>query len=817
MKAFFYTIAALLGIVCIQLNLFAQAYNQNKNFNNLPSNGQNVANPVCPIPIKNTVIDNKRQVNQNARDDFSYNEYEEDDEVINSLVLVDESPGQVLDLLEQLTDKTILRQQDLPKTRINLNSNGPITRSDAILAVESLLSMNGIAVIDMGHSFLKAVPALGVQTQAPKLLTGSLLDTRPSQRIYSKIFKLRFLSTKEGLAAISTIATKNISSQVPLEKSNAILVVDTLTNLQRIETIFEDMDRPLELQEELLFYPIQHVSAADIRAQFEALKKGNLKKYLDTTTIEADKNSNQLIVLTHPNNKTLIDRVVQSLDVDIQPLRKSQVFRLKHAEALEVSDILKALVKGIPMPKTEGDSRAQLLERLRETVAKPAGMGPGGGPQAERGQQFSESLTLEPDERSNAIVVYGTPRDLELVRNLIEEIDMLLAQVRIEVIIVEVDLQDDCVSGLQSFGLALHLKNPADGFANNGIIVNDNIGGPAVNFHDIFTPTTAALTPGSFVAGTIARDAFNAIFRAVERNSNARVLSAPMIVTTHNRKAMIKVVRDQPFVGESITDVDTSTNLRSSTEYYKDIGIVLEVTPRIGPNGMVQMDIHQTVKNIVTLQPIGNGILAPVVDNREAESFVSVENGEVIVLGGLQQRSSTITRSKLWLLGYLPVIGDLWFTPTTCVEVTTELILFIRPYVMNNNEEIALVTCDSLNNNISAYEDVNTYINEGHFPRTPYEEECYELRDPILEHINPCTEVRKRIEEEKKAKAEEEKAKAEEKAKIEAEERAKAREEQAKEDLRRRQLFSNQYKPPMFINSANQNNHGRFRNDYCWY
>lgn len=666
-------------------------------------------------------------------------EFEEDDDeeeeaerVINSLILVDESAYQVLDLLEQLTGKTILRQQDLPKIKINLNSNGSITQSDAILAIESLLSMNGIAVVDMGEPFLKAVPAAGVQTQSPKLLSGEISKSRPSQKIYSKIFKLKYLSTKEALAAIAAMGTKNISSQVALEKSNAIFVVDTLMNLQRMEALFEDMDKPLPLQEELLFYSIQFVNASDLKNQFEALKKGNLKKYLENTTIEADKSSNQLIVLTHANNKPLIDKIIDSLDIDVQPLNKSQVFRLKHAEAKDLTAILKALVKGIPLPKQEGDSRAQLLEKLRETVAKP-----GTTPGSEKGQQFSETLTLEPDERSNSVVVYGTPRDLELVRGLINELDVLLAQVRIEVIIAEVTLTDDQVCGLQTFGFAANLLDPTKSI---GTIAADNIGtaanpAPNLNFHDIFTPTTGNLIAGapSFIAATISKDAFNAIFRVVEQNNNVRVLSAPMIVTTHNRKATVKVVQNFPYAGESITDVDTNSNLRSAIKYYDDIGIVLEVTPRIGPNGVIQMEIHQNVRTIISQVDVGNNQKAPAVSNREAESFISVQDQEVIVLAGLQQRLSTTTKGRLWILGYLPVIGDLLFSPKTDTVSTIELIMFIRPHVMNNMDEVALVTCESLNNNITSNEEVNTYIDYGHFPRE--EDACGER---TAKRKNPC-------------------------------------------------------------------------------
>lgn len=668
-------------------------------------------------------------------------EEEEAEKIINSLILVDESVYQVLDLLEQLTEKTILRQQDLPKIKINLNSNGPITKTDAILAVESLLSMNGVAVVDMGEPFLKAVPAAGVQTQSPKLLTGSIQKSRPSQKIYSKIFKLHYLSTKEGLAAIAAMGTKGISSQVALEKSNAIFVVDTLMNLQRIETLFEDMDKPLALQEELVFYPIQYVNATDLKVQFDAMKKGNLKKYLESTTIEADKVSNQLIVLTHANNKPLIDRVIAGLDIESQALNKSQVFRLKHAETKELTGLLKALIKGIPMPQKEGDSRAQLLEKLRETVAKP-----GAGPAAEKGQQFSETLTLEPDERSNAVVVYGTPRDLELVGGLINELDVLLAQVRIEVIIAEVTLTDDQVCGLQSFGIAANLLDPSKSF---GTIAADNIGtsanpAPNLNFHDIFTPGTGApgnlissVTP-SFMAATISKDAFNAVFRVVEQSNNVRILSAPMIVTTHNRKAIIKVVRNQPYAGASVTDVDTQSNLRTAIEYYNDIGIVLEVTPRIGPNGIIQMEIHQNVRTILETVNVGNNQVAPAVSNREAESFISVQDQEVIVLAGLQQRLSTTTKAKLWILGYLPVIGDLLFSPKTDSEQTVELIMFIRPHVMNNMKEVAEVTCDALNNNITSNEEINHYIDYGHFIGNDENPECDER---TKKRKNPCDNI----------------------------------------------------------------------------
>lgn len=659
-----------------------------------------------PTPITATTYKANTYNNTSGKTTPPPQEKFSNEDYINSLILVDESTHPVLDLLEQLTQKTILRQQDLPKVKINLNSNGKITKQEAILALESLLSMNGIAIVEMGDAFLKAVPAAGVQTQSPTILTESSLAKRPSQVIYSKIYKLKYLTTQEGVAAIAGIATKGISAQVPLAKSNAILVVDTLTNLQRIERLFTEIDKPLALQEELAFYPLKYVEATDVKTQLEGMKKGNLKKYFETSTFEADKNSNQLIVVTHPQNKHIIDEFIKKLDVDVQPLNKSQVIRLKHAESVEVATLLKAVIKGIPVPKKEsGDTRAQLIEKLRETV-KPSTP----GTTTEKGQQFSESLTLEADERSNAIVVYGTPRDIELVRNLIEEIDILLAQVQIEVIIAEVRLTDDQVSGLQTMGLAYNVK-PLDPLAPQG----------KFQVRDALTPTTELLKTATKLNFSLNNFAFSDVFNIAQENDDVRILSAPMIVTTHNRKAYVKVVTDQPFISQSITSTTNTDNLNQTTDYIHDIGIVLEVTPRIAPNGIIQMEIKQTVKTLLPAIALSlsnkSSIEANPIVNREAESFVSVRDQEVIVLAGLQQRTNTKIRSKLWLLGCLPILGDLLFSPSQDTEIRTELVMFIRPHLMSNMEDVREVTCEAMDYNIVSNKAVDFFVEHGRFPQ----------------------------------------------------------------------------------------------------
>lgn len=159
----------------------------------------------------------------------------EPEAMIGELILVEDTADQVLKLLEQMTDKVILRRQDLPVSKFTFNSRGPLTKREAVLALESLLTLNGVMLTDMGGRFMKAVPATNVNTHVPKLLAGSTLDLDPSQQIYAKLFKLDYLNTEQADATLIRPLLSQNSSIVPFTKSNALLITDALINLQRVD------------------------------------------------------------------------------------------------------------------------------------------------------------------------------------------------------------------------------------------------------------------------------------------------------------------------------------------------------------------------------------------------------------------------------------------------------------------------------------------------------------------------------------------------------------------------------------------------------
>ena len=295
---------------------------------------------------------------------------EDPDVLIDLLVLTDETAIQVIELLEQLTDKIILRRQDLPITKINFNSRGPIKKSEAILALESLLSLNGIMLTDMGGRFLKAVPASNPSTQVPTMIHGSTQYLPSSQQIYAKLFKLNYLVADQSTTSLITSSLSPNHNLTIYPKSNALLITDALVNLQRIELLLKDNDQPQAIRESVEFIKLEFVQAKDMENQLRSLIDGSLKSYLQgNTNITVDERTNQLILVTHPANLALIQSVIDNIDIDAAPLTASEVFPLKQAKAEDVVKIIDEIITG-QRKSREDDARTAIDEALLDFMAR---------------------------------------------------------------------------------------------------------------------------------------------------------------------------------------------------------------------------------------------------------------------------------------------------------------------------------------------------------------------------------------------------------------------------------------------------------------
>lgn len=598
------------------------------------------------------------------------------DEVLSELVLMEMAGSQVLDLLAEMTDKIILKRQDIQPNKITFDSRGPLTRREAVLALESLLTLNGIMLTDMGGRFMKAVPTTSVNTHVPQMLSGSTLELDPSQQIYAKLFKFDYLNAEQGAAPLVQNLVSTNSNVLIFPKSNALLITDALVNLQRIEQILVEADSPQSVREVIEFIKLDFVQASEMAERIDNLIQGPLKSYLEgNTSVTADERTNQLILITHPGNVDMIMQVVDSVDVDAAPLTASEVFPLKQAKAEEVVPIIDEIISG------QKEGREEDAQVARENGGNNNGNNNGGNNNAPQptttvqggsfsdsgsgSLQFSDFVGLSADERTNSIVAYGTQQDLKTLKDLIDKIDRPLPQVRIEAIITQVALRDDESRGINSFDLEYNLED------SNEI----NIG----------TGTAA----GSSAVFSLKDFSLDLALETAESKSNIKILSTPVIVVSHNQEATINVSESRPIVTSSTSSLDSNNNTRSTVEY-RDIGIQLTTTPLIGSDGTVQMEVEQLIED-VNGQIFIDGNPQPIITKREAKSYVSVSDGDVIVLGGLQENRKDLGSGSMELLGDLPLIGGL-FTSKENLYQRIELIIFLQTTILTNPEDAALET-----------------------------------------------------------------------------------------------------------------------------
>ncbi|MDR2420463.1 MAG: hypothetical protein LBD40_04145 [Puniceicoccales bacterium] len=650
---------------------------------------------------------------------------------VEKLILNDEALPQVLAVLEQLTEKTILRDQKLPAIKINIRIQHPITQEEAILALESVLNLNGIAIVEMGENFLKAVNAKQAPSQAPKLVDQSLLDDIPSQLVYSKFFVLKYLNAPAFQKLITPLLTPSLSSVIVFESSNSIFITDCMSNLQRVEDMLRRVDCPLAVREEVFFYTARNAQASALKERLVALQNGGLKKYLyGNVSFEADDRSNQLMILAPSENLAFIRKIIEGLDVDRDPLVRTEVFRIRHGAAKDLAEVIKKVVENQRRQEERANTYRLAQQRLSQVSRGMSSLPTADGKQtppetSDSGEasgenqaiQFSKALSLEADERSNSILAYGTQSDIAQIRSIIAKLDIVLDQVRIEVVVAQVTLKKNQVSGLETFGISRDVDDSSAG--GNGTWVKTTAGR-----HDVRVNVT---TKDNFlrVAGSSMKHfALSTVFQKARDDSDVKIMSAPTIVTTHNREAVIEVGESRPIITSSSTDQSNPAHRRSDVTY-KNIGLKLKVKPFIGSNGVIQMEIEQTVEkhqDDVTI----DGNSQPVIVKRQANSFVSVANQDVVVMAGLQEKEQRFGKGRFWLLGDLPLLGDTLFSSRKREETTVELIIFIKPTIIVQplDEEVYLekrARTAGVYEDLRHYEEAGSFLEGSPFPATTVE------------------------------------------------------------------------------------------------
>ena len=616
-------------------------------------------------------------------------------EMVGPLILRDTPLDQILELVERYTGRVLLRPASLPPGTYTLTLANPLPKADALRALETVLNMNGVGLSPLGERFIKVSPLNLIRTEAPEFLEGTSLDIPASGRVAAKLFNLTYLRVAEFVPQMAQILSPALgAAPIIFEKNNSVLITDSISTLQRIERLISTLDRPASAGLTVKTYTAANAKASDLVNKLRTLLSGPLAAQIGTaTTYQPDDRTNQIILIADPREQPFFDELIKRLDAEASPNTRSEVIFLKHANSTEVATLLGQLVSGQNTAAsqsggsggTQGRSGRRLSGGNNPAGGANAGGAPGGAVPAPAAvaaaavvgaasdsEEFSSYLTIVADERSNGIVVAGTPNDIKLVKSLVDRIDVLLAQVRIEVVIAEVTLTNDSASGISSLGLDVK-DNKLVGFGASG---------PGVALGGSATTSGTTTTAGEFVS--ISRVASGYDLSGIVRlsssggKSNSTILQTPAVTTTHNKEAEIFVGETRPVIsGTTSSNINADTT--SSTITQQEIGVRLLILPLIGSDKSVQLEIETEVEDVLGTVIIDDNE-QPRIGRRTTKSYVSAANGDIIVLGGLQRASQSKTTSRL---GPIPIIGDLLGARNRS-KGRTELIFFLRPTVLTN-------------------------------------------------------------------------------------------------------------------------------------
>jgi len=556
----------------------------------------------------------------------------------------------------------------------------------------------------------------------------------------------------EGDEALQFSAFVSIT---PDRRSNSLIVYGTPTDIRQIDQLIQEIDIEVAPLTNSKVFMLENAQARSLNSVLNSIVQGqeramrevrssireirNLRpddpnatlaettlqalQFSPYVTITPNDRNNSIIVYGTPSDIDQLESLIDISDVEIAPKTQSRTFFIRHADANEVAATITNLISQQQRVRERESTLTRIFRRGQGEDAggeedDAIGMGRqdfagggGAGPDLisesssstysdlfsfDEDLQFSPYVSLVADDRSNAVLAYGTEFDLDQIAQLIEEIDGVLPQVRIEVVIAEVLLTGNQVSGLDSFGISYNITNP----------------------DQISASTTAPNLPGttnpSFSSTFSLNDfSLDTVFRVAKEDQYVKVLSAPSVTTTHNRQATINVGEARPIITSSASSINNPDLVTRSTVEYRDIGITLNVRPLVSTaEGFIQMDLEQIVENVIDTQLIDNNE-QPIISTRRANSFVSVRDKEVIVMGGLQQVDSRDREGSVFLLGEIPLLGML-FQPETNEQAVRELIIFIKPFIVEGFGESELLTKEELDRTAIG-QDIEYFLETGRF------------------------------------------------------------------------------------------------------
>jgi general secretion pathway protein D len=542
-----------------------------------------------------------------------------------------------------------------PRVRgsITVYSETPLTVREAYLNYLAALRGLGFTVVE-NNGLLKVVPEADAKLQAGTVSIGE--TNRRGDQILTQIFKLNHENPNNLVAVLRPLISPNNTINAN-PGTSSLVITDYADNLARIGKIIAALDQPNASDIDVV--SLQHGVAADLAPLVQRLADGGGQSVPGVpqagggVAVIADSRSNSLIVrAANPARQAQVRDIIAKLDRPTQgggPGGNVWVVHLKNADATKMAQVLRAAFGG---GAGGGGGGASAASPLTTSVAPALGGGGSVGASAQAAAPIQASQGpstggfIQADPSTNSLIITAPEPLYRQVRSMIDKLDTRRAQVYIESLIVEVRGDNAADFGFQWQGLI-----GKDGDKNVGII-GTNLGSNRVpSIIDINTGAAAGnVTLGAGMNIGLIRDfggqyALAAIAQLLQTQSNANIMSTPNLITLDNEEAKIVVGDNVPFITGSFTNTGTGTTNPFQTIERKDVGLTLRIKPQIGEGGTVRMTIFQESSS-VTAQATGTSGTGPTTSKRSIESNVVVDDGSILVLGGLLRTASRRTRAR---------------------------------------------------------------------------------------------------------------------------------------------------------------------------
>jgi len=617
-----------------------------------------------------------------------------------------------------LVGKTLLRSGTGPAAipgtaTITLKTQKPLTKSEAIIALETVLGMNGVSIVPLGDKFAKVVAEAAVGSAGGVISTNLTSTNLPlAGKFITEIVQLKYADGQDLSDLLKQFA-KGQTSIIYVKSTQTLILRDYAENMARMLELVEKIDvaSPLQIKPEVI--PIRYALASDMAAALSALgASGGTSVGKNTSganfrsggsgggsggfgTGAIGNTGSQGGFGGYGGGGGGGGYPGQGIGV------QSESIRPMDASVQTFGDGTFSPMAANPVASSARSSFQQNLQRI---VAGAQGQG--------QFTLFGQTKIIA-DERTNSLLVFANDDDMKMIKEIIKKLDVVLPQVLIEAIVMEINLTGTRNTGVSylsqkqnigQFSGAGGLNNLSSGASS--FLTGGTNGGSSIA--SATGPATLASLPGGFSYFANYGNDLSVVLEAVAGDSRVNVLSCPRIQTSHAVPADI-------FIGNTVPYVTGTYNYGygsgPSAQYTQlEVGIRMQVLPLINPEGLVEMDIQQDIEQLgpnVAIQGVGN---VPTTTKRQAGAKVAVQDGQTILLGGFISDSRSKATAGIPWLKDLPVFGVL-FRSTADQNLRTELVIMMRPTVLPTPSIAAQVAAQE-RNKLSAVKQAELEIRE---------------------------------------------------------------------------------------------------------